>query len=183
MAGFRIKISDPGPQIKAVMEKYTARLNRTIDATMRMIQSMLSDAAKADIASAGNFGAKWTDGLHVNLEGAAPNMRLSMTHDIHYAKIFETGGTIHGDPFLWIPISSEADAVMTDRIKAFPGGVRGGRGHRTGRPLLFSVTDNKAKYFGAESVNIRKKFHLEEDVNTVMSNFRSVFSSEWDASK
>jgi hypothetical protein len=182
MAGFRIVISNPGPQFKAKMAEYTARLNRTIDATMRMIQSMLSDAAKADIAGAGNFGSRWTDGLHVNLEGAAPNMRLSMTHDVSYAKIFETGGTIEGHPLLWLPLSN-SDAVMVERASVFPGGVRGGRGTRTGTPLLFSVADGKPKYVGVPSVTIPRKFHLAEDVNNAVANFRQVFSDQWNASK
>jgi hypothetical protein len=181
MSGFRIKITNPGPQFKDQMNAIAERLIKTIDRAMHMIQSMIKTAADADISSAGSFGPSWTDGLHVNLEGAAPNMRLYMTHDNPHASIFETGGTISGNPLLWIPLKG-TDAVGL-RAAAFPGGVRGGRGQRGGRPLLFSVTDHKPKYVGVGSVTIPKKFHLEDDVNNVMSNFRSVFSDAWDASK
>jgi hypothetical protein len=110
-------------------------------------------------------------------------MRLYMTHENKHAAIFETGGEIHGNPLLWIPLSGTDAAMNRARAMDYPGGVRGGRGKRGGRPLLFSVTDRKPKYFGVESVTIPKKFHLEDDVNNVMSNFRSVFSEAWDASK
>jgi hypothetical protein len=184
MSNFRIKITNPGPQFKDQMDAFGARLIKTIDRAMHMIQSMIKTAADADISSAGNFGPRWTDGLHVNIEGAAPNMRLYMTHDIDYASIFQEGGTIQGNPLLWIPLSGTDAAMNRARAMDYPGGVRGGRGGRKGgRPLLFSVTDHKPKYFGVDSVTIPKKFHLEDDVNNVMSNFRSVFSDAWDASK
>ena len=180
--GFRVTITNPGPKFKEQMAGYAARLTKTVEATMRMIQSMLKSEADRDISGAGNFGERWTDGLHVNLEGSMGNMRLYMTHDIDYASIFETGGTIHGNPMLWIPLSG-TDAANV-RASAFPGGVRGGRTPpKTGRPLLFSVTDRKPKYFGIESVQIDRKFNLTENVNSVMSNFRQVFSDEWAASK
>ena len=177
MAGFRIVVGDPGPQFKTIMAGLAARLTTTIDTAMRMAQSMISDAAKADISSAGNFGERWTDGLHVNLEGAAPNMRLSMTHDIPYAGIFETGGDVLGNPLLWIPLSGTDAAGI--RAQAFGGLFSAKYPRKTGRPLLFSVTDRQPRYVGVDSVTIPKKFHLQDDVNDVMSNFRSIFSEAW----
>jgi hypothetical protein len=176
IGSFRIKITDPGPQFKTQMAGLADRMARAIDTVMNMLQSMISDAAKADIAEAGNFGERWTDGLHVNLEGAAPNMRLYMTHDIDYAGIFETGGEISGRPLLWIPLSG-TDAVGI-RASAFGDGLFSTK-TRGGRPLLFSVTDRKPRYFGIESVTIPKKFHLADDVNNVMANFRSIFATAW----
>jgi hypothetical protein len=183
MGNFRITITNPGPKFKDQMDAIAARLTKTIDTFMHMIQSMIKSEADADISSAGNFGPRWTDGLHVNIEGAAPNMRLYMTHDVPYAGIFETGGTIEGNPKLWIPIPGTDAAMERARAMDYPGGVRGGRGGNRARPLLFSVTDHKPKYFGVDSVTIPKKFHLAEDVNNVMSNYRSVFDDAWNSSK
>jgi hypothetical protein len=178
MASFKITITNPGPQFKTQMAGLAQRLTKAIDTTMNMLQSMISDAAKADITGAGNFGQRWTDGLHVNLEGAAPNMRLYMTHDIPYASIFETGGTIQGNPYLWLPLSgTDAEGI---RASAFGGGLFSAKyPRRSGRPLLFSITDKQPRYVGVPSVTIPKKFNLTEDVNTVMSNFRQVFSDAW----
>jgi hypothetical protein len=180
MAGFKITITNPGPQFKTRMAGLADRLGKAIDTAMNMMQSMISDAAKADIAGAGNFGQRWTDGLHVNLEGSTPNMRLYMTHDIPYASIFETGGTIEGSPLLWIPLSGTDAAGI--RASAFGDLFSAKYPRRSGRPLLFSVTDRKPRYFGIESVTIAKRFHLADDVNNAMSNFRSVFADAWAAS-
>jgi hypothetical protein len=183
MSNFRITFTNPGPKFKGQMDAIGARLITTIDKFMHMIQSMIKEKADADISSAGDFGPRWTDGLHVNVEGAAPNMRLYMTHEIPYASVFQEGGTIEGNPKLWIPISGTDAAMNRARAMNYPGGVRGGRGGNRARPLLFSVTDRKPKYIGVDSVTIPKKWHLEDDVNNVMSNYRSVFDEAWEASK
>lgn len=181
MAGF-ITVKNPMPQMRKVLAGIQDRFEKALDTSMRMAQSMLLELGREDIANAGGFGARWTDGLHVDLEGATPNMRLSMTHDIPYASIFETGGTIHGSPLLWIPLS-DTDAAGI-RASAFSDGLVGSKmgSRRGGRPLLFSVTDREPKYFGIESVTIPPKFHLQDDVNQVMSNFRSIFDGAWSQS-
>ncbi len=181
---FRIKITPPniGTMFKTQMAGLADRLNRAITSAMNMAASMILEAGKSDISSAGSFGQRWTDGLHVNVEGAAPNMRMYMTHDIPYAGIFETGGTIQGNPYLWIPISG-TDA-MGIRAAAFGAGLFSAKYPRKdgGPPLLFSIADRMPRYFGAESVTIPKKFQLTEDVTSVMSNFRAVFDDAWKTS-
>lgn len=177
---FRIKITPPGLG-EAWAKQYAAladKLNRAITAAMNMAASMILDAGRADIAGAGNFGAKWTDGLKMEIEGAAPNMRMYLTHTIPYAGIFETGGTIQGKPFLWIPLTgTDAQGV---RASAFGGGLFSAKYPRkSGRPLLFSMADKKPRYFGVDSVTIPKKFQLTEDITSVMSNFRAVFDAAW----
>lgn len=181
----RIKITPPnfGAEFKRKLAGLADRYNKAITAAFNMAASMIEDRARADISSAGKFGASWTQGLHVNVEGAAPNMKMSMTHDIPWAGIFEKGGTIHGSPLLWIPISG-TDAVGV-RASAFGGGLfSAGMNHKrlSGRPLLFSMADKKPRYFGIESITIPKKFHLTEDIRSVMSNFRAVFDAAWKAS-
>lgn len=177
----RIKITPPNiGQLWA--QQYTelaAKLNRALTAAMNIAASMILDAARQDISSAGNFGQSWTSGLTMDIEGAAPNMRMYLTHTIPYAGIFETGGVIQGKPFLWIPISgTDAQGV---RASAFGGGLFSAKYPRKGGgpPLLFSMADKKPRYFGASSVTIPKKFQLTEDITNVMSNFRAVFDSAW----
>lgn len=180
MAGFKITITNPGPTFKTQMAGLADRIYKALDASFNMLASLIKQAADTDIESAGNFGQRWTDGLHVNIDGAAPNMRLYMTHDIPYATIFETGGTISGHPMLWLPLNGTDAAGV--RASAFPGGLFSPRKQRAGgRPLLFSVTDKKPRYFGVASVTIPKKFHLTEDVNNVMSNYRQIFNDAWKA--
>ena len=77
-----------------------AQVNQAVSTAMNMVRSMIEEQAREQIAASGKFGGRWTDGLHVTLD----NMRISMSHDIAYADIFETGGTISGSPLLWLPI-------------------------------------------------------------------------------
>jgi len=179
MAGtFKIKFTVPKPDFAAQLAGVGERLQRAISATVNMIASMLLEAGRSDIGSAGNFGQRWTDGLHVAQQGSGGNMKLFFTHDIPYASIFETGGTIQGRPLLWIPISGTDAAGV--RASAFPGGLFSARYPRkSGPPLLFSIADKKPRYFGVESVTIPQKFHLTDDVTSVMANFRAVFDSAW----
>lgn len=175
--------------IAAVQEnitKYVAGLKDRFDtaymAAANMARSMLEQVGRADIASAsGNFGESWTQGLHVTLNGSMPNMLLSMTHDIPFAGIFETGGTIQGKPLLWIPLSGTDAAGV--RASAFGGGLFSARYPRTsGPPLLFSIADKRPRYVGVSTASIPKLFHLHEDAESVMSNFRSFFDQAWQES-
>ena len=180
MTDFKIVIK-PGNLSQAFKDKFAGlqqRLFRAIDTAMNMARGMLEQTARADIGSAGNFGQRWTDGLKVTVEGSTPNMKLSMTHDIPYASIFETGGTIHGNPFLWLPISG-TDAENT-RPANYSGGIFSARYPRTsGPPLLFAISDKLPRYFGVPSVTIPRKFRLREDVQNVLDNMRSVFDTAW----
>jgi hypothetical protein len=170
-----------GAKFKSQMAGLGDRLNRAIEAAMNMAASMMLEAGRTDIGSAGNFGQRWTDGLHVTIEGSAPNMKMYFTHDIPWASIFETGGTVTGSPLLWIPLSgTDAQGI---RASAFGGGLFSAKYPRRdgGPPLLFSMADKKPRYFGVSEVTIPPKFHLTEDVTSVMSNFKAVFDAAWKA--
>lgn len=177
----KIKIKVPD-RFKEQMAGLGGRFARAVTAAANMARGMIEDAARNDIASAGNFGSRWTDGLHVNVEGALGNARIFFSHDIPYAGIFETGGTIQGSPLLWLPISgTDASGI---RAAAFPSKLFSAKYPRkSGKPLLFSISDKLPRYFGTESVTIPKKFHLQDDMASVMSNFRSIFSDAWKASE
>lgn len=181
MAGsFKIVITNPGPAFATKMAGLADRIYRALDASFNMVASLLKAEADSDISSAGNFGERWTEGLKVNIDGAGANMRLYMTHDIDYAPIFEQGGVIEGKPLLWLPLPGTDAAGI--RAAAFGGLFSPKKQRATGRPLLFSVADKKPRYFGIESVTIPKKFHLAEDVGTVMANYRQIFNDAWAAS-
>lgn len=177
---FRIKITPPnlGKLWEMHFKDQAEKLYRALDAAMNMAASMILQVGRADIAGAGNFGQAWTNGLTMTVEGAAPNMRMYLTHSIPFAGIFETGGTINGRPLLWIPLSGTDAAGQ--RASAFGGGLFAAKYPRkSGPPLLFSMADKKPRYFGVESVTIPKKFQLTEDVTSVMSNFRAFFDEAW----
>lgn len=152
-------------------------MEAAISASLNMAASMIKEAADADIQSAGKFGDRWTRGLHVDVEGSTGNMRISMYHDIDYAAVFEEGGTIHGNPLLWIGLSgTDAEGIPASQ---YPGGLFSAA-HRDGKtPLLFSVSDKLPKYFGIASVTIPKLFHLSDAAKSVMGRFRDIFDREF----
>lgn len=165
------------PKFKQNLAGLQERFSKALTAAANIARSMIEEGARADIASAGNFGDEWLSGLKVSLEGAGQrNMRISMTHSDPRAKIFENGGTIKGKPLLWIPLSG-TDAVG---VKAGDyGGLYSVNNPGQSRPLLFSIKDKQPKYFGIEQVTIPKKWHLAEVQKSVMANFRQIFDQQF----
>jgi hypothetical protein len=172
----RIVIDNPSDKFRANMAQVRDRIYRAVDIAANMIASMWEQAGRDVIAASGNFGEKWTSGLHVNQDGSAPSIRLYMSHDIPFAHIFETGGTIQGKPLLWIPISGTdaqgKHASQYGDLFSMKYPRRDG-----GRPLLFSSSDRQPKYFGIESVTIPPKWDLNGTAVSVMKNFQSVFDA------
>lgn len=172
---FRFKAEKvAAPKFKQNLAGLHDRFQAAMTAAANMAASMIETQGRADIAGAGKFGDRWTRGLHVNVEGTLGRMRISMTHDVDYAGIFENGGKIEGNPMLWIPLTgSGAEGIRASQYgDRFFSGVS-----RSGTPLLFSMSDKLPKYFGVESVTIPKKFHLAEIQKSVMANFRQIFDA------
>lgn len=139
-------------------------LGDTVRDSMRMAAKETAEnivaLGRADIASAGRFGSRWMKGLHADVTEGGGNIRIAVTHEVPYWRVFEKGATIHGKPMLWIPLSFAADAQRV-WARDYPGGLF--RVERAGKaPLLLSRESKEPKYFGKESVTIPKKFHLEE---------------------
>lgn len=172
------------PKFKQNLAGLHDRYAKAFTAAMNMAASLIKQQGDADIERAGNFGGRWTQGLHVNVEGqggALGRMRIVLTHDQPGAKLFEEGGVVQGDPMLWIPLSfSDAKGI---RASEYPGGLFSVTRSSGGRPLLFSVADKLPKYFGIESVTIPRKFHLRDVQKSVMRNFRQIFDNEFKAAQ
>ncbi len=165
------------PKFQQNLAGLADRFEKAFSAALNMAASMIRDQAKADIQSAGKFGSQYTDGLNVTVE----NMRISMTLDAPGAAIFETGGTIQGNPLLWLPISgTDAEGI---RARDYGGKLFSVNRRAGGVPLLFSITDKQPKYFGIESVTIPQKFHLKDTMNSVMGNFRAIFDTAFRAAE
>jgi hypothetical protein len=144
-------------------EKYEAAFSTA----KNMIQSMMITEVLTDLQNAGNFG-KISDSLSVTVDGNTITTEI----DAPGAMIFETGGTIHGSPLLWLPISgTDAEGVQASNYgdQLFSVNRKAG-----GVPLLFSIKDRAPKYFGVPSVTIPKKFHIGEIQERVMSNFTDI---------
>lgn len=159
------------PKWKRNLAGLKDRVDAALSTAANMIASMIQDAARADIASAGNFGAAWQTGLHVEVEQSGLNkMRIAMYHDDPRAGIFETGGTIQGHPLLWLPFSG--NPRIADNSEDLFSATS-----KSGKPLLLSKATKTPKYFGVPQVSIPQKFHLRETQSRVLENFREVFDT------
>jgi hypothetical protein len=70
--------------------------------------------ARADIAKAGKFGGRWTDGFQGKVTEGGGFIRVSFTMPkdppMKYWRVFQNGAIIRGKPMLWIPLSFAKDA-------------------------------------------------------------------------
>jgi hypothetical protein len=130
---------------------------------------------RADIAAAGRFGSRWTDGFRVSVSEGGGHVRIEAKEAVPYWSVFQYGAIIHGKPLLWIPLSF-ADDAQGVRARDYPGQLfrvdrKGGKA-----PLLLTPgSPAKPKYFGKEFVTIPKKFHLLEIIRDVAKNFRNLY--------
>lgn len=153
--------TDLGAAVKKNLDAIVEQVYAAVDTALNMIRGMIDEQAKAMIAGSGKFGDRWISGLHVTLD----NMRISMSHDIPYADIFETGGTIAGHPLLWLPIgegpASEGETLVSAKGAKIP--------------LMLSINDKTPKLFGTTAVTIPKKWDLNGVVQSAMANFADAF--------
>lgn len=154
------------------------------DAIRAAAKGALTDAAAQiqtrgaqNIASAGRFGSRWTEGLHADVseDGAS----IVVTHDVQYFSVFQYGKTISGKPMLWIPLSFGGARGVS--AKDYPGRLfrvdrKGGKS-----PLLMTPGAGGAKaqavYFGRTSVTIPKKFMVVEIVAQVARTMGDLYKS------
>lgn len=158
-------------QFRKNLETAASHHSDALKTAANMIASMMKDAVSADIQSAGRFSSAYLEGLSVTVDGT----KITTKIDAPGASIFETGGTIHGKPLLWLPISgTDAEGIQASNYGDQLFSVNRLTG---GPPLLFSIKDHAPKYFGIPSVNIPKKFHVAEIEKRIMDSFPQVYLS------
>jgi len=73
---------------------------------------------RAAIAAAG-FSKKWQNGFRVNTypeRGVSIDAVVLAYHKIGYAGVFESGASISGRPYLWLPLPGLAKRIGRDRM-------------------------------------------------------------------
>jgi hypothetical protein len=171
---FSVKID--ADAFKSSIDDTADRYEEAFATAKNMIASMMLSEVTKDIQSAGNFGGKFLSGLSVTVDGDT----ITTTLDAPGANVFEEGGTIHGNPLLWLPISgTDAEGIQASDYGDQMFSVNRKAG---GPPLLFSMRDRSPKYFGVPSVEIPKKFHIGEIQTRVMDNFLDVFQTALETS-
>jgi len=164
-------------KFKKSLDQVGVQFHAAFATALNMVASLIKQRSDADIRAGGKFGDDIAGSLNVTVSGN----EIKTTFDDPRGALFEHGGTIHGNPLLWIPISgTDAEGVRASSYGAKLFSVNRKAG---GVPLLFSVADHAPKYFGVPSVNIPKKFHLAEIQTDVMADFANIFKQALGANK
>ncbi len=167
------------PLFERVVTKNAARVRDAARGAAQDVADEIEAKGRADIAGAGKFGSRWTEGLNATVSEGGGNIRINVTEDVPYWRVFEFGATIHGKPMLWIPLSFAADAkgvYARDYSKPlFRVDRKGGKA-----PLLMTPgKPAQAKYFGKESVTIPKKFHIIEIAKTAAKQLKDFYTTRF----
>ena len=170
----RFQITTIGPRYAALLRTKADQIQGAAVQAMEEVRDEILQKGRENISGAGNFGARWTDGLKGEVTEAGPGeVDLTITHDVPYFMVFQRGARISGKPLLAIPLSF-AGVPKGLYARNFPGGLfRVDR--RSGRPLLLSRADRQPKYFLIDSVTIPKKFQVLEIIAQVSRTLRSKF--------
>jgi hypothetical protein len=132
--------------------------------------SVLDSQAILDrfLAAGGNFSSRrWQQGFRAKISfGSRQDLKIRVTHDVPYWKVFEDGATIRGNPLLWIPMRGSEAAARGVRARDFGQPLFRVDRKAGGAPLLMS-SGGHVQYFGKESVRIPKKWSLRAVVRGV----------------
>lgn len=175
---FYTDASRAGPLFRRSVYRQADRVRSSMRGAARDAADTIVALGQGDIARAGNFGSRWTDGLHADVTEGGGNIRINVTHDVPYWSVFEHGATIAGRPMLWIPLSFATDA-QGKRARDFPGRLFRVDRKTGGAPLLLSAEDKEPKYFGADEVTIPKKFHLTEITRSIAQRFADIYRARF----
>lgn len=167
-----------GPIFRRATEKRGEKVRSAVRGAAQDAADEIVRRGKIDIASAGKFGTRWTQGLHATVSEGGGNVKIDITHDVPYFRIFEYGGVIYGKPLLWIPLSF-ADVPKGLWARDYPEPLFKVVRKSDGLPLLGvkGATDgNVFKYFGKESVLEPKKFHIREIARDVAKGLNKFYN-------
>ena len=149
-----------GRQLATITEKHKGRLLVARRQTAKDVVDYVVPRVRADIKKGIKAGPRWTEGFQGKITEGGGFIRISFTQKVPFWRIFQFGGTIHGKPMLWIPLSFAKDA-QGRRARDYPGKlIRVNR--KGGKAPLLLAQGGEPKYFGKESVKIPKKFHTIE---------------------
>jgi len=138
--GLSVKVEVEKDALKEAIKAKYKPIARAAQDTIENAANKVKTRGRADIAAAG-FSTRWQNALRVDVFPKKPkesaNAAAFIHHNIQYAGIFETGGTIRGKPFLWLPLDTAPKRIGRQRItpalyqqnigKLVPMKARGGR--------------------------------------------------------
>jgi len=172
-----------GRKFKFGTQRFAVTAGRAAARSMQELRRLFLREGRADIRAGGNFGRRWTQGLHADIEPGDDELLLQIYHDVPYFRIFEYGGVIKGRPLLWIPLSFAKLPAGQTGAAGYPGGLFRVDRKSGGAPLLLSVRDGKPKFFGKRSVTMPKKFHIREIARNLSYQLRDIYRRFFNAER
>lgn len=174
-------VGDPvGPRTVAELERQRLRVQGAIDRATNKLAANVLNKGRADISSAGKFGARWTGGLTTTIAGVGNVRAITLREAVPYWRVFQFGAIIKGQPLLWIPFQAGAVRAREYHGRLFR--VPRDRALMTrkggGAPLLMDAGSKEAKYHGHTEVRIPKKFHLVEIARAEATTFGALYRRE-----
>ena len=194
-----------GPVIKRRLDETAAQVRTAARAASADMAADFVRQAAADVAGAGKFGSRWTEGFKTSITEGGGNIRVAVTHRVPYFSVFQYGKVIKGNPLLWLPFSFAKDAqgvwprdfskplFRVDRksdglpiLFAFTPSGRKNRGwpstasmlglrQSQPRPQERRPGGAEPKYFGKRQVTIPQKFKTDAIALEAADSFRDFF--------
>ena len=161
--------------IKTQLARQAEKLKRRIDKSMevaakKFAQNVLKEGRR-DIAGAGNFGTRWTQGFTAEITGSGKERKVTFHHAVPYWTVFQKGKVIRGKPLLLIPLPGVDPDERGDFFQT----------SRKGNLLLFKKVGKKdiqPLRVAKKSVRIPKKFHLLEIIKAESKTMGALFKLE-----
>jgi hypothetical protein len=193
-----------GPIVKRQLDDKASQIRKATRAAAADMAADFTRTAAADIARAGKFGSRWTQGFKTSITEGGGHIRVAVTHQVPYFSVFQYGKVIQGKPLLWLPFSFAADAQGV-WPRDFPRPLFRVDRKSDGLPILFAFTPGKKKrgwpstasmlglrkqpyrpsqpgksnaepkYFGKKSVTIPQKFQTDAIAVESVSTFPDFF--------
>lgn len=116
MTGFTFD-AKPGQFQKAFKRKESI-VARAATLGLREVANDVKASGRAAIARAG-FSPRWQAAFRVEIypkRGESINAAAFVHHNIPYAGVFESGATISGHPYLWIPLPNAPKRIGRQKI-------------------------------------------------------------------
>ncbi len=143
-----------GERIGPLFRRATERRGKVIRDAVRGAAQDAADEieteGREDIASAGNFGSRWTDGFNAKVTEGGGSIRIEVSEEVPYWPVFEFGAIIQGRPLLYFKPSPDYAPLWDANGKP---------------PLLISV----------KQVIEPQKFHLRDIIRKVVKRLPELF--------
>ena len=194
-----------GPVIKRRLNETAEQIRKAARAASADMAADFVRQASADVAQAGKFGSRWTEGFKTSITEGGGNIRVAVTHRVPYYSVFQYGKVIKGNPLLWLPFSFATDAIGV-WPRDYPRPLFRVDRKRDGLPILFAFTPSgkkrgfpstaamlglrkpqpyrpsqpgksnaEPKYFGKKQVRIPQKFKTDAIALEAADSFRDFF--------